>query len=291
MNGQRSRRDTRGVEWLSYSDRVEARAMPLPRSLANLKQEISEKKWAEACQWAGGRTSKTKYRMPKSQRPDGTVAGSTKRLASRFYQIKTGHCLSGQYLHWTKNRPTPQCWWCRYQQQTREHLFKVCREWKAQQKILWAEVRKETGRWKSQWKIRDLLADGRCSRAVLDFLTATDVGRRVLAEESAGSEASERELRERREWEEEREAEAEARVLRTRAPGRNLRCSSPHPRSWHRQARTRGRVTLFFCSFFCPFLCNFPWGASTLCWDRPGRRAKGSLQRAATTRTADGKNG
>jgi len=37
-------RDTRGVEWLSCSDRAEVRAMPLPRSLANLKREISEKK-------------------------------------------------------------------------------------------------------------------------------------------------------------------------------------------------------------------------------------------------------
>jgi hypothetical protein len=29
--------------------------------------------------------------------------------------------------------------------QTREHIFKNCPEWKPQQKILWAEVRKETG--------------------------------------------------------------------------------------------------------------------------------------------------
>jgi len=36
--------------------------------------------------------------MPESQKPNGTVAGSTERLASRFYQLKTGHCLSGQYL-------------------------------------------------------------------------------------------------------------------------------------------------------------------------------------------------
>ena len=53
-----------------------------------------------------------------------------------FYQIKTGHCLTGQYLNWTKNRPTPQCWWYRYPNQIREHLFKVCPEWKAQQKNL-----------------------------------------------------------------------------------------------------------------------------------------------------------
>ena len=75
--------DAHGVEWLGYSGRVEVRAMPLPRSLAHLKREISEKKWMEARQWAGGRTFKTKYRVPKSQRPDGTVAGSTKRLAPR----------------------------------------------------------------------------------------------------------------------------------------------------------------------------------------------------------------
>ena len=71
--------------------------------------------------------------MPYAEKPkpDGAVAGSTKRLASRLSQLKTGHCLSGKYLHWTKNRATPQCWWCRYQNQTRAHLFKVCPEWKA----------------------------------------------------------------------------------------------------------------------------------------------------------------
>jgi len=44
--------DTHGVEWPNYSDRTEVRAMPLPRSLANLKREIPEKKWVEARQWA-----------------------------------------------------------------------------------------------------------------------------------------------------------------------------------------------------------------------------------------------
>jgi len=44
-------------------------------------------------------------------------------------------------------------------------------------------VKKETGRWKDRWKVKDLLADERCSRAVLDFLAATDVGRRVPVEE------------------------------------------------------------------------------------------------------------
>ena len=199
--------DTRGVEWPNFPARTEVRGRaPLPRSLANLKREISEKKWAGTRQWAGGRTSKKKYRLPDSQKPDGAVAGSSKRLASRFYQIKTGHCLTGQYLNWTKNRPTPQCW-CRYQTQTRDHLFKECPEWKPQQKILWAEVKKETGRWKDRWKVRDLLADGGCSRAVLDFLSTTDVGRRVpgVEEDDAVSAVSELEVQE---WMEEQGAGA-----------------------------------------------------------------------------------
>ena len=45
------------MEWLGYSDRAEAHAMPLPGSLAHLKPEISKKKWQEARRWAGGRTS------------------------------------------------------------------------------------------------------------------------------------------------------------------------------------------------------------------------------------------
>jgi len=117
--------------------------MPLPRSLANLKREISEKMWAEARQWAGGRTSEKKYKMLESHKPDDTVAESTKRLASRYYQLKTGLARTGQYLQWAKVRPTAQCWWCQCPSQTRDHLFKVCPEWEMQQKILWAEGKGE----------------------------------------------------------------------------------------------------------------------------------------------------
>jgi hypothetical protein len=86
-------------------------------------------------------------------------------------------------------------------------------EWpNSQQKDLWAEVREETGRGKDRFKIRDLLANTRYSRAVLDFVSNTDVGRRVpkaAVEEDVQSEASGWELRERREREEERRVEAE----------------------------------------------------------------------------------
>ena len=73
---------------------------------------------------------------------------------------------------------------------------------------MWAEVKKETGRWKDRWKVRDLLADGRCSRAVPDFLSATDVGRRVPAEADEDAVSAVLEL-EVQEWLEEQGAGAE----------------------------------------------------------------------------------
>jgi len=49
---------------------------------------------------------------------------------------------------------------------------------------------------KDRFKIRDLFADERCSRAILDFLATTDVGRRIPdpAEENTQCEISELEL-------------------------------------------------------------------------------------------------
>jgi hypothetical protein len=118
--------DAGGVEWLEGG----ARPMPLPRSLAHLKREISEKKWTEVRRWAGERVTTKKYRLLREQRPDKVVSGSSKRLASRFYQLKTRNCVTGQYLGWTKNQPTAKCWWCLYRTQTRDHLFKNCPRWK-----------------------------------------------------------------------------------------------------------------------------------------------------------------
>jgi len=65
------------------------------------------------------------------------VVGRDKRVVLRFYQRKTGHCLTRQYLNWMKSRPTAQCWWYRYSVQALEHLFKGCSEWKTKQKVLW----------------------------------------------------------------------------------------------------------------------------------------------------------
>ena len=80
------------------------------------------------------------------------------------------------------------------------------------------------------------------------------MGRLVPAEEDAGSEVSECELRERREREEERRVDAEE----LGAEG-GTTSVSPHPPSWRPRMRIMGRVTFsFFLSFVLTlFLCDF----------------------------------
>jgi len=91
--------------------------------------------------------------------PDVTVAGYSKRLASRFYQLKTGHCLAGQYVPALDGKigpvlvvPIPDA-----------DSLRCVPSGRPSRRVLWAEVQKESGRKKSRCRIRDLLTDGRCS--------------------------------------------------------------------------------------------------------------------------------
>jgi len=162
--------------------------------------------------------------------------------------MKTGHCLSEQHTSGRRTAPLLSAGGAGVRRR-RGTTFKVCPEWKAQQKVLWAEVRKESGRRKYRFTIRDLLVDGRCSRSVLVFLSTMEVGGLGPAEEDAGCEVSEWELRE---WEKERRVEAEelgAGEGTAVPPGALLVCG---------RGVGGGAGYVFLCSFFVRviFLCG-----------------------------------
>jgi len=179
--------------------------------MAHLKREISEKKWSQVRRWGRGPDCSEEVqdaRRAASEESGGWVFEAAGRPTSSAGNRALSH---RRYLHWTKNRPTDKCWWWQYRTQTRKHLFKCCWHGKHQQKILWVEVRKQTGRSKYRLKMRDLCADGRCSQPSSDFLSTTDVGQRVgldRVEEDAQCEGSEWELREREGKARERSQEA-----------------------------------------------------------------------------------
>ena len=129
-----------------------------------------------------------------------------KALASRFFQLASGHAMTAPFLKekfkWTDS---DLCWWCTRSRQTREHLFKECSTWKQEIRKLWKEVGEATNvqggrierrlykgrkgfglgfrtgngheaRRPGNTSVGTLLADERCIPAVLSFLANSRCG-------------------------------------------------------------------------------------------------------------------
>ena len=62
------------------------------------------------------------YYIPWTKNSINPILGSTsKKYASRYYQLKVGHGAVGTHLVRIGAIETPQCWWCREPVQTVEH--------------------------------------------------------------------------------------------------------------------------------------------------------------------------
>ena len=96
--------------------------------------------------------------------PDARKSAETDR--SPILPAKNRARLYGYSPEVAQLREDYQCWWRCRSRQTREHLFKHCTRWRAQQK---AKVEKDTKRGKRRWKMAELFADKRCSEAILEF--------------------------------------------------------------------------------------------------------------------------
>ena len=80
--------------------------------------------------WADSRIAQKRYRYCRQgkayQKPDRAPAKTNRQPAARFYQLKTGHCLTGQFLKLTEGKPATECWRCSYQARIRGHIFSNC---------------------------------------------------------------------------------------------------------------------------------------------------------------------
>ena len=100
-----------------------------------------------------------------------------KELASRFFQLLSGHAATAEHLRRVGQANSDRCFWCGSGAvQTRHHLFIVCRRWGPEIRELWQKVRMETG-WGGAPSIRKLFGDERNVKAILGFLEKTKVGK------------------------------------------------------------------------------------------------------------------
>jgi len=139
--------DEKADEWAKMAVRNERGLVQLPyelssTSLAHLKRGITKQKWVEACSWMESRLSKPTHTY------HGGGCGQTRcrpKLAKRWPRGSTSSGRGTPSSGRTGKRASDACWWCdRGVKQSRESLFKMCTNWKFQQAILWAEVRRKT---------------------------------------------------------------------------------------------------------------------------------------------------
>jgi len=111
-------------------------------SFSHVSRRLTEVKWEESKKeiMKLGKKSKHSYRYDLVKRGgNSAVMEAKKTIAARFYQLKSGHALIAKYLLRIGKRRDMKCWWCGYQYQTRDHLFKWCKRWKREQKRLWVD--------------------------------------------------------------------------------------------------------------------------------------------------------
>ena len=103
------------------------------RAVSSWKEEIRRRS-------RGGRPYQTPRRDEVPRIPKA-LRNTTKELASRFFQLASGHAMIAPFLKgrfgWVES---DSCWWCSSGRQSREHLFKECRAWREEIRLLWKTV-------------------------------------------------------------------------------------------------------------------------------------------------------
>jgi len=166
---------------MGHTDQYGRRRIPLPRSLANVRRGIAEKKWEEERSWSERSANKKKYRMPGKKRCARTQRWPEDRTgwAEWFHRLRTGHCRTGQYRNgrrtWTRRRAGGvgtshrQGTTCSKAASNGRRNRSLCGQG-------YKKLREATGRGKNRFAICDLLADERYTHSVLNFLRTTKVG-------------------------------------------------------------------------------------------------------------------
>lgn len=156
-------------------------------SLTYIKSELQKARSAELLAWHQTKSQEREatargYYVPSTKSCiNPTLGGTPKKYAMRFYQLKIGHEAVGIFLAKIGVIKTPECWWCRTQEQTVIHLYTQCRRWKRELKKLSRELGQLGIGWQPRPEKRgldSLLANEKAVEPILQFLRNTELGSR-----------------------------------------------------------------------------------------------------------------
>jgi hypothetical protein len=151
-------------------------------SLPRLHRTTKEKKWSDTKSWLKEIiNNRPNYIPPRQQKPDPAAMATLKRLASRYYQLKTGHAITGEHLKRINSTNDDRCWWCNNgERQTMKHLIKDCHKWRKETEKLKKEI--NIAIWNHKGT-EHIFTDRKNTTAILKFLESTEIGNRTSEKE------------------------------------------------------------------------------------------------------------
>ena len=103
---------------------------------------------------------------------------ANKEVASRFYQLLSGHAAVADHLKRVGQADSDECFWCGTgEEQTRYHLFVRCRRWAPEIRKMWNRIQAVSGGRGGATLVRRMFGDERNVEAILEFLEKTRVGK------------------------------------------------------------------------------------------------------------------
>ena len=130
-------------------------------SLSHMTRVATENRSRRVNQWIADRLGdpRREYRPPLGRGVwRKLLQRAPKHIASRYYQLLSGHAAIGPYLKdEIRNTDDGQCWWCRAgKRQTRHHLFTECKVWGPQIRKLWKERMEGQAHWRGSFLVFSL---------------------------------------------------------------------------------------------------------------------------------------
>ena len=156
-------------------------------SLSHIKKKLNESKSQELDRWheikiQERESSRRGFYVPWIKgKINGVLGNTSKKYASRYFQLKVGHGAIGAYLAKIGMVETPQCWWCGQAEQTVEHLYTKCRRWRKERRKLIRSLCTDGISWQGRNErkgLAELLANERAIGPLLEYLKSTEVGGR-----------------------------------------------------------------------------------------------------------------
>jgi hypothetical protein len=98
---------------------------------------------------------------------------TSKRLSTRFFQLKIGHAITAVYLKRIGKSEFSNCWWCSNRNQTIEHLLFECSKWRKERKKFYSKLEEsKTPRLRNNDKEAKfkLFNNSKAFKAILAFL-------------------------------------------------------------------------------------------------------------------------